>query len=164
MKYDQKKIDIIPIVILAIALFVAVSNGALAAIMDTSSAGSGPAINTRDIESAGFTSVRQQPQTPDGRYPSSNLYYWVDKPTDATDITADNLLMVSITTVFNTFTGIHEYPASQSFNVGDIHGLEGTEGNRTTIDFVKNNQYVVIIGPGKDKAEKMAVIVAGKIY
>lgn len=162
MKYDQKKIKIISIAILAVALFVAISNWALAEIIDTSSTGSGMAINIHDIESASFTSVRQQLQTPDGHYPSPNLYYWVDK-SDVTDITADNLLMVSITTVYNNFTGIHEYPASQSFKLGDINGLEGFEEKRTTIDFIKNNQYVVIIGPGKDKVEKIAAIVAAKI-
>ena len=163
MRYSPQKTAAISIAMIAIAFFVSIDSGAYAAIFDAPATNSTLAISLNDLAHAGFSNMQPQPQTPEGHYPLPNLYYWVDTPIDATTTTTNDLLMISMTSVPRSFSSIYEYQSSQPINVGNTSGLEGVMGNRTTIDFVKNSEYVVIIGPGKIKVEKIAAIVAGKI-
>ena len=114
-------------------------------------------INEKDLTKAGFTNIQYKESVADA------TYFFVDVPRDATTTTANDMLMVSLVTVPKTFESIYNYPESHPVTIGNVSGLEGVEGNRTTIDFVKSGQYVTIIGPGKDKDEKLASIIFEKI-
>ncbi len=121
-------------------------------------------ITAADLTSAGFTNA-QVADPANNRFITPPYYFTVAEKADLTS-EAPNIVMVSI---LSTVSSPSQLPYTYGTNNSDftINGGIGKEGtmsdDRVAINFFKGNNYVVIIGPDKQKIEQLATIVANKI-
>jgi len=116
----------------------------------------------------GFSNVKQETETPSGRFKTPPYYFEVSDRVDATSSEASNIVMVYIYNspdVFTTDTSFYTYGSdSHSFTIIGGVGKEGTMfDNRIVVNFTKGSTYVVVIGPNKQKIEGLAILVAQEI-
>ncbi len=124
-------------------------------------------VTADDLVKVGFTNVRQETPTAGGRFVGPNEYFEVSDKVASPDSEAPNIVMVS------DFSSSQNLAGSTLFTYGSdshdfaIPGGRGKEGamfdGRTAINFVKNNHYIVIVGPNREKIEALALAVANKI-
>jgi len=129
-------------------------------------------ITADDVLRAGFVSPKVEPPTADGNYQPAT-YFWVNLQKGVTALdkqSARNLLAISVVSVPKGYQTLFNYGAfynstSTPFAIDGGIGSEslGLAQGRTTINFIKSDRYVVIIGPGAKEVEALARIVAGRI-
>jgi len=129
-------------------------------------------ITAEDVASAGFVSPQVQPPTVDGNYQPAS-YFWVNGQNAVTALggsSVQNLVMVSVVPTSPGYKTLFDYSASYTssstpFAIDGGIGQEfaGLSQGRTVINFIKNDDYVVIIGHDTSKVEALASIVASKI-
>lgn len=125
------------------------------------SASSSIAITIDDVRAAGFKTVRQETPT-DTQYLPPTLYFRVG---DVHVNQVSDLLMVSQVTIANPDEPLFSYGSSTVPFV--ITGGRGQEAQmpdgHTVINFIKNHEYVVVMGPVAKNIEALAVMIAKKI-
>lgn len=124
-------------------------------------------VNTADLSTAGFTDIKQLAPITSGRFSEPNLYFSVSDKTSSKDSEAPNVVMVD--SLFLPYTpangALFNYGLdSHTFQIFGGAGKEATMADgRFAINFIKNNNYIVVIGPSQAKVEVLATTLASKI-
>jgi len=130
-------------------------------------AGSSSGVTISDLTQAGFTQIKQISPNAAGKFNGPNLYFGVsDKVTSPTSEAPSLVMVDNLSLPYKPSTGaLFNYGAdSHPFSISGGTGQEATMADgRVAINFVKNNNYVVVIGPNQQKIEALAQIMAGKI-
>jgi|GEM_PF-1973553 len=124
-----------------------------------------PDITADDVRAAGFAgTIRQEvpTDTPYLMYRPPAIYFRVGNV--HTNQISD-LLMISEVPIANPNEPLFLYGSSTiPFVIPNGRGQEATTiDGRTVINFIKNHEYVVVMGPGSQQVENLALIVAEKV-
>ncbi len=122
-------------------------------------------VTADDLRAAGFSNIAPE-MSPSGRFSGPAYYFqvgdWVDDPRSE----APDIVMVSKHTSPSPLTDQSLYAYASSSQAFEISGGQGKEGSladgRTAINFIKGNDYFVIIGPDAQKIENLARELADK--
>jgi len=123
-------------------------------------------VNVADLQTAGFTQVKQIAPTSAGRFTGPELYFQVSDKVTVPTSEAPNVVMVyDFVASYQLGNGaLFNYgPDDHDYNISGGSGKEATLfDGKVAINFVKNNHYDVIIGPNKAHVEALAQIMAAK--
>jgi len=125
-------------------------------------------ITASDLQNAGFTGVKQESPQAGGRFRGPADYFEVSDRVNDPQSEAPNIVMVD-SAYHNNFSLANGdlYVYGTSSHPFDIVGGRGQEGTmfdgRIAINFIKGNNYTVIMGPNRQKIEALAQLVVQKV-
>ena len=120
-----------------------------------------------DLQTAGFTQVKQIIAANGARFGGPDIYFSVsDKVTSSASEAPNVVMLKDLVLPYQLTSGaLFNYGSdSHDFSVAGSTVQEATMyDGRIAINFIKNNHYDIVIGPNKTKVEALASLMAAKI-